>query len=415
MKEKKLKLSLKESANIIIFILIAVNLNFSYIDFLGDYNPSIITYSLLMIVFFINLDVKLFLDSKIMLLLFISLTLTTYQLTVKIFVYDSNLTDVVYLLKVAILILVFSKVSISKSNKIILMYVSSIITIITSYIVILYYYNMNLLIAINNIGEYFYDEKNGLSPLLLVSLIFLTSILKIKWSFLNIITFLLVIVGNVSLVIIQSRTNIMCYLVFLIFYSIFNLFKYKKIKVYLYSIIVITIIGITLLILNEKIIEFFNTLFRLDYLTYVNGNGILDKFFSGRLSSIQNNFTYFYNSPFFGTGFSQEIIESDSISPLGIHNLWLRSLIYGGLIYTLGLLMFLLFIYSYFNKFLYTNKNLFFGLILVGFLSSMSEPYAPFGPGSNYFYFWLFFALNLNTGKDTLNENRNRNKYSIAL
>ena len=414
-KEKKLNLSLKENTNVIILIIIAINLNLSYVDFIGDYNPSLITYSLLLFVFFINLDIKLFLDSKILFLLLISLFLTAYQLIVKIFVYDSNLTDVLYLLKIAILVLIFSKVAISKANKFFVMYASSTITIITSYIVILYYYNMNIIVAIDNIGEYFYDEKNGLSPLLLVGLIFLTSKLKIKWSFLNILTFLLVSLGILSLVIIQSRTNIMCYLVFLVLFLAFNLFKFRKIKVYLYSVLSIMFAGLLLLIFNEKVIEFFNTVFRLEYLTYVNGNGIIDKFFSGRLSSIQNNFNYFYSNPFFGTGFSQEIIISDAISPLGIHNLWLRSLIYGGLFYTAGLLVFLLIIFNYFKGFIYANKTMYWGLILVGFLSSLSEPYSPFGPGSNYFYFWLFFVLNLDVGKDITNENRNCNKHSIAV
>nr|WP_204502147.1 O-antigen ligase family protein [Aquibacillus albus] len=271
-----------------------------------------------------------------------------------------------------------------------IIYHHSIITIILSVGIIAFYYNGNLIEAVLNTGIYFYPEKNSFSPLLLVSLIYI--IYRLFYYRFNIYSLIFLFIGAISLIVIQSRTAILS---FLVSGLLLLLIKMNRIWNSLIGII-INLSMFCLIIVFTAYSEWFNNLisllFRFDYIQYANYSNFTDNLTSGRLISIKVAYENFMKNPLFGTSFRVEHIINDPISKAGVHNMWLRTLFYGGIFYFIILILFIFLLLKNYTVNLKYN-HLIYALLVGALIMSLGEPFAPFGPGTSYFLLWLVMGL----------------------
>ena len=388
-----------KTLNFVLLLVLGIVVHSSFIPFINlNVISNIAIYTILAILILFNNKLLIANIIRYRYLWLPLIIMLIYLLSAKIFVSDTSLWDVKSYILGMLMFLVFLSTSIESYHKTKLMISISIVNIVTAYIIILYFYQGNILLALQDVGVYFYARKNAFSPLSMISSIylfysFLFSNEKRKW--LNFVFFLL---SLLSIVIIQSRTNILALLV-----TCLILVLYKNKRGYTKKNVAGIIFGSTAIVLLismniTKISETLSLVFRLDYLKYSNGNSFLDKLTSGRFSSIEYGSNSFYSNPFIGALYSNRVITQDPNTIVGMHIIWLRLLFYGGLVTFLIFCIMLLFFYLYFKNEI-KNSILIKVLIVAGLIVSSGEPFAPFGPGTTYFNFWLLLSLSIQSMK----------------
>ncbi|MFC3342918.1 O-antigen ligase family protein [Paenibacillus abyssi] len=330
----------------------------------------------------------------------------SYLLTVKIFLPDVNFGDIRSYIIGILLFFIINSMNLAKNKKISLLLVFCIINITTSFIIILQSYNGNYAVAIENIGVYFFVRKNQFSPLLLMSAIYL--LYRYIYISKNSIYLILFLMCTINLVIIQSRTNLIA-LFLAALLLIFVLIKSKlKTSYGISQLFFFVALLIVLFAYNsEKVNQIVGDAFRLDYIQYSGKDSFIDNLTSGRISSLQSSLNIFIENPIFGGFYQSQVISEDPSSPVGLHNIWLRLLIYGGLTYFILFLILLITLYKYYYRSIKSNVLL-LSVTIAGFVMSFAEPYAPFGPGTSYFMYWLilgfYIEFNSNNGLAKNNE-----------
>ncbi|MGG4491326.1 O-antigen ligase family protein [Metabacillus idriensis] len=291
-----------------------------------------------------------------------------------------SFVEIRYLIISVLIILLFSTIDVSKKvwDKI------SLITLFTGIILILMNYNSSM------IGAYFYAEKNAFAPILLISTIWIIGTFTTRSKFFTII---FLILSLFSLAILQSRLNLITLIIVVVLLLVYLSTKNMTQKNLVWVISSFFLISILLYLFFTSEI-FSEVVLRQNYLMYVQGNSLLDKITSGRITSFNNNLKYFQESPLFGTFFNQYYINNDPNSSVGIHSIWVRFLSYGGI---LLFIPFFIIVFILVKKVKKESKiNIVTSsLLIVGLVNSFGEPFAPFGPLSSYFLFWamLGFAL----------------------
>ncbi|MDY2882638.1 MAG: O-antigen ligase family protein, partial [Romboutsia timonensis] len=213
-----------------------------------------------------------------------------------------------------------------------------------------------------------------------------------------------------NLFLFNSRTNTISSLSVSIIIINYYIFK-SRYKVLYFTSVPIFLVGIVLKI-KDYLAYYIIKFLKIDYFTSVVSSykyGILDALTAGRIESYVYAIDYFVLNPILGTGFNAAYIISDPQSMTGVHNLWLRALFYGGMIYFVIFIILITQIMKIVFKFKIDNKLVVF-MLIAGLINSLFEPFAPLGPGTSYLIYWSIICLNIdikkmNLGRSVLNEN----------
>ena len=276
---------------------------------------------------------------------FFSLFILIYFVIITLINREGILIDFRFFISFLVTFSCIKCIQLDKESKHKLFFISSIAVLITSYLIILSYYS-NIFHAIKNIGIYFYDKKNAFGPLLAVSNIYFFYLYIYECKKINLLWFVL---GITSLLIIQARTNVLGVIVVMLFLYVYK-FKASKNKL---IYIVLGILGV--IFFKDIIINVVNKTLRLDYLAETNNvslNGIL----SGRNSSWEYGFEYLKENIFLGMNFKKDVMFlNDPSSISGIHNIWFRAIIYGGISY---FIIYITYIYQILRNVILNSKEI---------------------------------------------------------
>lgn len=368
--------------NKILFKILFVTIIFGYLPQGGSIIKKI-TYVLFLVLIVINTKMILtsfFKEPKIM---FITIVMITYVMIFKILYTNVVLDDIYALTLTVVNFYIFQSIKLkSKDIKRIIDISMYSAVIVSSFIIITL--KGNYIIAINTIGEYFYNQKNSFSPILAISLIYMLYYIiykNIRKDYL-----ILTILGVINIVILQSRTNILM-LIIIMLLMLFNKAirsKNKYINIYMILVIIVS----SLIIFKDKIINIFLDIFKVEYFMSISSNyGIFDKLTSGRIETYVEAFNNFTKNIFLGVKFESVFIKGYTMTKTGVHNLWLRGLFYGGIIYFILLITLCI---EMINKVKKNNRNKIVKYIFVAmFFNSLLEPFSPFGPGTSYLLYWF--------------------------
>ena len=386
----------KNDINIVILFLMVLLSSISYIPNLNM--ATNVVYILFMIMIVINLkkiianamhNKDLLVFNTLLLILYGIYTLIHGEVSYLLFLY-------LIVSQIILLTLMNSNIDKYKKEKL-LIYCSY--TVILSSILIVLKYQGSYIYAIKNIGQYFMHNKNAFSPMLSFSIIYICY--NVIFKKFNIVNVIVLLIGMLNLIIIQSRTNVLmtlCIISCMILTYICMRKGYSKI---FYSLTIISTLIVISLIFYNEIRNIIFDIFRIDYFLNTSSEyGIIDKLTTGRVSSFVVNLHLFENNVLFGSGFNKFSIINDPLSATGIHNVWIRSLFYGGIIYLIIILMIIRKLYLIAIKYNFSKDiKLIVFVLLGGLINSNFEPFAPFGPGTSYILFWIVIAININSIK----------------
>lgn len=370
----------KRDINFILVSMLSISTIIPYIPNISRFNVLQYLFFLLILIIniknIINITIKRY--NKMLILL---LTLSIYYGLAIIVDNNTNYSDLkIIILSLGIYILLNSiKIDNYKKSKVI--YLTSIIYIISSFYTI-YTIKGNLSINLGN-EPYFYGSKNGLGPILSISGIYLLY----KYLFINgkKVDVLMYILSIWALCILQTRTAILGILLGSIVLLGYKFMNKNSIKFTIKCIVIFIILTIVILFIGEEMVYLISKILRIEK------SSTISSISSGRDLAINYGMQFFKDNPLFGVLYNKNITHAYG----SIHNLWLRSLIYGGIIY---FLIIITYIYNLF-KVIYINycsdKVLLYSLIAQIIVSTLFEPVAPFGPGTTYFLFWLIIAFNV--------------------
>lgn len=386
--------------NYYLIIIIGIVSTLNYAPFI-PINTSIITDILFVILSINNISVILKkIKSKVKIICIIFIILFYYAI-IYILKSDIYTIDLYAIILSFILFLVFSSIDYSFDDRRKVLNIISFTIIIVTIFSFIYYYK-TLLTTTNYVeGQYYFEGKNGLGPMVSFAgfwFLYSTKINKKKY-----LTFFIFIISLILLSAIKARTSLLA----LIIASI--IFILKNIKINKYKNIIIFIFLLILLIpLYSYIKDYLFSAFNIDYINqsvngYIGKEKYLDIILSGRLDHYKYGLYLFANNPLFGTSFEPYKISEVIGNTFGIHSFIIRSLGYGGFFYFIIIISL---IFSYIRYFKNNgNKNSMVNYILImGGIGMFFEPIAPFGPGTSYLLFWLMLGLdiknNLNKEKD---------------
>lgn len=293
-----------------------------------------------------------------------------------------------FILSFAMLITMMS-IDINTQSKNIILLSFAYLVIAASFITI-YYVNGSIWISSENYigGTSLYKiTKNAFSPLLAYSILIL--IYKYIYEIRNIRYLFAALLGFIPLLSMQARSNIGVVLIVLLVMLIFRSKELKK-------NIIRAIILISVLFCISTIAIGHFTQYTVSFLKlnsqYIGNSNYLDVLFSGRLSNIQYAFNLFCANPLFGTFFDDKYV---ALSAFGsVHSVWLRALLYGGILYFIVFLSLVIEIVSLIKE-LYNKQPIVYFLLLGGLVISFLEPIAPFGPGTTYLMYWMIMGFYL--------------------
>jgi hypothetical protein len=313
-----------------------------------------------------------------------------YLLIAQIIYSDVDFSDIKSYMFATACLIIFTSCPIDDEHKVRIILFMGWITIAVSYMIILYYYNGDIVSALQNAGVYFYPRKNSFSPLLMVTCVYFAYFFFFKRH--SVLIFLSIITGIIGLIILQSRTNLLAVAVGIMFLLLVYVRSVKdKGKLSLISFVFCLVV--VLIIYNiEHIFSVLGFAFRLDYISSVGLDNFLDNFTSGRFMSLQYTAADFVSSPIFGSFFNSEVIASNPASRQGLHIVALRVLFYGGIILAIPFILFVIKLFILLRN-RTSERHLINVFILVGFVMSIGEPFAPFGPTTNYILFWIIVSL----------------------
>lgn len=364
-----------------------------YIPFLSSLNK--IVYALFMILIVINYKNIFLTLRKMKLILALTLFIVIYY-GISMILLTTIATEDLYsliLFEIIFILLISIKINLKDIEEI--LKITSIMTLVVSTIIIIYYRG-SYISAISKIGENFYSEKNALAPILMSANIY---ILYFSISNKKLIYMIFYSFGMLNLFLFNSRTNTISSVVVSIIIISYYIFK-SRYKVIYFTSIPILLTGIALKMkdyLSYYIIKFL----KIDYFTSVVSSykyGILDALTAGRIESYVYALNYFALNPILGTGFNQAYIVSDPQSITGVHNLWLRALLYGGMLYFVVFIIIVTQILRIIFNFTIDNKLTIF-MLIAGLINSLFEPFAPIGPGTSYLIYWSIICLNIDIKK----------------
>lgn len=375
-----------------------------YIPFLNGLNKFVyILFALLIVINYKNI---FFTIRKMKLILALNLFIVIYFGISKILLTTIVTEDLYSLILFEIIFILLVSIKIDLEDKQKILRNTSLMTLVVSTIIILYYRG-SYISALNRIGENFYGEKNAIGPILMAANIYL---LYFSISNKKLIFILFYFFGMLNLFLFNSRTNTISSLSVSIIIINYYIFK-SRYKVLYFTSVPIFLVGIVLKI-KDYLAYYIIKFLKIDYFTSVVSNykyGILDALTAGRIESYVYAVDYFVLNPILGTGFNAAYIISDPQSMTGVHNLWLRALFYGGMIYFVIFIILITQIMKIVFKFKIDNKLVVF-MLIAGLINSLFEPFAPLGPGTSYLIYWSIICLNIdikkmNLGRSVLNEN----------
>lgn len=383
----------KQSINLSLLYILMISVCFNYTPFFKYISIILYLVFALLLIFnakdiFINLKTnKLIIICNFFIIMYHGISKIINSYTVTNDLYSLILFQLIFILFISI------KIDINKKEKLI-----SIITILNVILSTMIILNLrgSYMNSIKNIGEYFFQSKNAYAPILSFSIIYIYYKGLFKCSkFISKITLILVVMlGSLNIVIIQSRTNLIMTGTILIIMSIYRI-QIKKNKM-LYIIPILITIFYFIYTNSNKISEHLVKSLKLDYFLSVQSKytyGILDAITSGRIESYIYSFNIFLKSMVFGIGYDKSYITSDPVVVTGTHNLWLRAMFYGGILYFCTFIT-LIIRYIKIIKYKTIDRKLTVFMLLGALINSMFEPFAPLGPGTSYMILWMIVCLN---------------------
>lgn len=222
--------------------------------------------------------------------------------------------------------------------------------------------------------EYFevFNKKNGIGPILSVfGIFYLYDLFFMSRKKINIIFFIYIL--N-AIILFHTRSSIVGIIIVAIFliYKFFT--KNKYVNFYFKVFIPVFFILITLFNFN-RIRSFIRNL-TFDYLNELS---------SFRFNDYLIGLNYFVENPLLGNMFK---INYLNLYEVDVHNLWMRTLFNGGLVYFIIFLLFAICIFKTIQK---GTHNLYLknSLLIYGLVISFLEMFAPFGTGTTYFFYWI--------------------------
>ena len=255
------------------------------------------------------------------------------------------------------------------------------------------FFAVNIFMAIDLFIEYFigfdfstasyaYPEKNGIAPLFAIA----ASVPFIYMPKRKVL-FVFEILGSVFLIImialLKCRAVLIALPILIIYLSLNPKYKPGTIYIVLGAMIVSILIVVSVPSLRELV---------LNNILFANRNtGSIDDLSSGRLTYIANAFKVFTISPIIGMGnYYVDFVFADILASYGIV----------GLILILHLLFLpILLFFKTRKKLNFQIKMIFVIILLIFYINSLFEAYAPFGPGIKCYMLWIFAGM-LATGSE---------------
>lgn len=374
----------KKDINFILVTMLSISTIIPYV-------PSISKFSILQYLFFlliliinikdiINISVKRYNKNLILLL-----ALSIYYGIIIIMDNNTNYADLKTIALSFGIYIGLSSIKIDRNKKSQVIYLTSIIYIISAFYTI---YTVKGNLAISTVNEaYFYGSKNGLGPMLSISGIYLLyRYLFLKGKKVDILMYIL----NIwALCILQTRTAIVGIILSTLIMLVYKFINKNNIKLTIKYIVIFIVLIILILFIGEEMLYLISRILRIEK------GATITSISSGRDLAITYGIGFFKDNPLLGALYNKDITHAYE----SIHNLWLRSLIYGGIIYFILIITYIYYLFKviYIN---YCNQRiLLYALLAQIIVSSLFEPTAPFGPGSCYFLFWLIIAFSVQFDK----------------
>lgn len=353
-------------------------------------NVGYLLFSLLILVNYKGLISSLKED---LLLLIILTFFIIYYLVCNLFVANVDSESIVNIGKSILFIILFKSIKVKELYiRKMLLILGGGITILSLSIPLRYF--GDLFIAYDHVGLYYFGNKNVYAPIIVIQII--ACIYMYRSRYFRKLNVIMIIALFLALVSIQSRSNLVICIMILILWM-FHEFNHKSRNMKLLTIMAFILGGLFLgsYINLFDIIESF--ILRSDYTTQFSEMGTLDSITSGRYSIIAEANHLLERNFLFSIWFDKDIISSYSYSKTGIHSLALRYLYYGGLI---PFLIFVFFFLLILKDIQVINSKMKIYMIVYFLMISFMEPYAPFGPGFSYIYFWLLYSMKLVDGSN---------------
>ena len=369
----------KSDINFILIIFLTMSTMISYIPNISKF--KFIQHFIFVFIFIINIKE-------------IFTTLTKYKINISILIFlaiyygillvienNTNYGDFKVILVSFIIYIVISsiKIDITKKEKII--YFTSVIYILVSFYII---FNIKGNFNINTTnGAYIYGSKNGLGPMLSLA----GTYILYMYTFINskLVYLILYLMSIWGLSILQARTAILGIICASVLLFLIKFIKNNNLIFSMKLLLVIFTGSFIILNIANELIDLILKILRVD------SDYSISTILSGRDLAMKYSIIFFKQNPLFGCLYNSDITYAYS----SIHNLWIRSLFYGGIIYFLIIIVYVWNLFKNIIKSYRGSKYLLFAVCIQMFISTLFEPLAPFGPGTTYFLFWLILSLNI--------------------